>query len=129
MKALVVCLLLASLTSCSAFDPPEVKDCEDRLINSLKAPSTYKRISLANELITYEGPTVRRVDIQYDAQNSYGVPLRQVRTCRYSLKDNQPDLTNYTDTGDGMTEPERPVDNAAIEEQLRESNALLANAP
>lgn len=127
MKAMVTCLLFGSLASCSAFDPQEVKDCQARLIASLKAPSTYKRISLANEIVTYEGPALRKVEIIYDAQNSYGVPLRQTRTCRFPLKGSQPDLVNYTDTGDGMAEPEQPVDNAAIEAQLRELKAVPGN--
>lgn len=126
MKAWGVGLLLALLTSCSAFDPPEVKDCEDRLISSLKAPSTYRRIKASSFVIEDVKPPYQSVGIDYDAANSYGVPLRETRICQYPIKNGRIDLADYTDLGDGLTEPSRPVDNAAVAAILNEANANSA---
>lgn len=47
-------------------------ECEDAIKRTLKAPSTYRLISSSS------GPPY---DVEYDASNSYGVPLRSTGIC------------------------------------------------
>lgn len=51
--------------------------CDDAIKATLKAPSTYKR---ADYSLYSEGYPVNYT-ISYDAQNSYGVPLRDSGRC------------------------------------------------
>ena len=54
-----------------------VQLCDDEIKAQLKAPSTYKRIS-ADKSQTYGGTIVT---VEYEAQNSFGVPLREKHSC------------------------------------------------
>lgn len=63
--------------------------CEAGLKSLLKAPSTYKRITL------YDGyrPKKRtKIMIHYDAANAYGTPIRGIIECEYSGYDSNPFL-------------------------------------
>lgn len=51
--------------------------CDDAIKATLKAPSTYKRVDYS---LFSEGYPVNYT-ISYDAQNSYGVPLRDSGRC------------------------------------------------
>lgn len=75
----------AFLAGCSALEPTYVKRCEEELVRDLKAPSTYKRISLTNLPISDATTKYQSVSIEYDAQNSYGALIRGHRTCVYPL--------------------------------------------
>lgn len=53
-----------------------LSECEDAIKAQLKAPSTYERVDYQQA-----GPLLM---IQYDAQNSFGVPLRGSGVCNTS---------------------------------------------
>lgn len=52
----------------------DLRLCDEAIMATLKAPATYRRI---------EAPTFRRTSyrIVYDAENSFGVPLRSTGYC------------------------------------------------
>lgn len=112
------CLILAAgLTACTSQqqEATEIATqiCEDHIISELKAPSTYKRISVdpqfwkrppvdtmtsggrywglgsgqpfldPNDADLSDPSTALDIVISYDAQNSYGVPLRGERHCYF----------------------------------------------
>ncbi|ALJ14227.1 hypothetical protein [Sphingopyxis macrogoltabida] len=58
----------------------ELSMCEDAIKATLKAPSTYVRIEASGG---HDGMSHR---IEYDAQNSFGVPIRSYGYC--SIEDN-----------------------------------------
>lgn len=66
-----VCLIaLLLLVECS----PDLKRCDEAIHNKLKAPSTYKRVAQNGmEGLSYE--------IDFDAENSFGTPLRDKAHC------------------------------------------------
>lgn len=51
----------------------QLAKCEDAIMETLKAPSTYKRINASGVSGIY--------DIEYDAENSFGTPLRSKGIC------------------------------------------------
>jgi hypothetical protein len=59
------------------FDDPAIKGCEAALIQTLKSPSSYERISAQmNE---------NSAAILYDAQNAYGAIIRGGRECKFQF--------------------------------------------
>jgi hypothetical protein len=64
----VIAGVLALMAYFAWFWHPGLSQCEAAIAKSLKAPSTYKRISADGSGGSYE--------IEYDAANSFGVPLR-----------------------------------------------------
>lgn len=72
MKLLGTFLLAISLIGLGACDQvPE--ECDEAIQRTLKAPSTYDRIEAERSGGGYR--------IEYDAENSYGVPLRGQGYC------------------------------------------------
>lgn len=47
--------------------------CDDAIRRTLKAPSTYRRIDASDD--------GNLIEIEYDAENLFGVPLRSKGTC------------------------------------------------
>jgi hypothetical protein len=88
---IVGCLLA---TSCAKELPPEVRSCEAGLVTDLLAPSTYKRVDYTVSDIVVNKRPVREVTINYDAQNAFGAPLRQVKDCRFLLNGGEADIVN-----------------------------------
>lgn len=72
-------LILLAMFTLVACDSPGIRECEELIKDRLKAPSTYKRIS------AFSGKggvgAGRMVQIEYDAANSFGTPLRQTDFC------------------------------------------------
>ncbi len=74
------------LTGCSAFEAPEIADCEAGLLRTLKAPSTYKRIKASSTDLSGIGKRQQSVRLEYDAANGFGVPIRGDVICVYALR-------------------------------------------
>ena len=74
MKAVFALLLAIPASACS---DKHLAACENAIRSTLKAPSSYKRIS-AEDVGTR---TNRLIRIEYDASNSFGVPLRTKGDC------------------------------------------------
>ena len=66
--------LTVLLTGCSN---PALKACDTAIKKTLRAPSTYKRVSSTG----YSVDAVTTISIEYDADNSFGVPLRGKGLC------------------------------------------------
>lgn len=52
----------------------DLKLCDQAIQATLKAPATYKRVSASDDMGTF-------YRIEYDAENSFGVPLRGSGYC------------------------------------------------
>lgn len=119
MRNMLVALMCLPVAGCDFFDPPLVKICSQMLVERLKVPSSYRKIS--HQLIAepiekqnfvwslnekgIEGaereralavfddetkrPTQFTIVINYDAQNAFGAALRGTATCRYLSDDRQ----------------------------------------
>jgi hypothetical protein len=70
-------------------EPPGLLQCDQAIMATLKAPATYKRVSALGS----DTPWI----IEYDAENSFGVPLRGKGICRVSS-----DGAEWTDMTDLM---------------------------
>ena len=55
---------------------PGLADCEDAIKARLKAPATYKRVALQ--------PGDFRYEVDFDADNAFGTPIRDHATCTLS---------------------------------------------
>lgn len=92
---LAVCLLFgACVLSADEQETPEVwqegkagfevsRDCRERILESLKAPSTAKIHETFN---TYKGSNVYLVKFEVDAQNSFGAMIRSNFECKITEK-------------------------------------------
>ncbi|MCJ8158353.1 hypothetical protein [Sphingomonas sp. LaA6.9] len=74
-------------------DKPEIKICEDFILNKLRSPSTYKRIKASGIKVGEK----YSVTVEYDAANAYGAPIRDNQICVFGLKDGRPDTTKTYD--------------------------------
>lgn len=104
-------LMLAACDQIKLADPDEniIRKCESSVTSRLQAPSTYKRISASAEphkdfprsemekhakaidaepelktVLEHAPPTKApffTVRVEYDAQNAFGVPIRDTSTC------------------------------------------------
>lgn len=109
-RSLVAFGLLALLSGCSR---PEVESCEAYIKSGLKAPMSYRKISVrtfdsqpmhfadlraeaglthpkvgSNALLHNNDMVVRRdVFIDYDADNDSGVPIRSIDKCVFKIVD------------------------------------------
>lgn len=95
----IVAALAAALIGMFYFSPEQraLRACEDVLKDKLKAPATYHRVDY---LSSSDG---RSVSITYDAENSFGAPIRGVYFCSLDANfrvttDVAPDLP-LTDSG------------------------------
>lgn len=114
-----VAVALATLASGCSFDSPLVATCEKYVIDRLKAPSTYVRISASENVkqLTIkeylrkrlEIPSVQKLIkdtyttayeytafISYDAANSYGAPIRNTAMCTFLTLDKEAKPTEYS---------------------------------
>lgn len=109
---LVIALLV--LSGCTQYKD-EVVDCRNRIIDKLKAPSSYKEISAEDAFVEKDiddpelknlrvaidklneetgkepepKPPYQVVTIKYDAQNSFGAMIRGQGVCKYGMKGSQ----------------------------------------
>lgn len=117
MRVILAIAMVGSITSCARPVPPEVAQCEERLIGKLKAPSTYKKVKVDVTDINpsnpedIEHPKERWVTITYDAVNSYNAPIRGSEMCRYPLRGKEPDLANVLGDDDGLPSVDQMVTN------------------
>jgi len=125
MRVILVLFLL--IAGCAEYTPPEVRACEDYLMAKLKAPATYKRVGFSSAAT--DG--IQHVSIEYDAANSYGVPLRETQLCAFPIKDGQPDVAYRDHDRDIEIEADRLMDEAiALAERIEaEAEAKAAAAP
>jgi len=118
-----IALILAGYGAYQAympFDSAYVAGCEDYLKDGLKAPSTYKRID-ARETIAPISPArlkamggttldlpwetkywLHTVSISYEAENSFGVPIRSGDACVFSETGDEPDRSRPTKSSKAM---------------------------
>lgn len=61
-------------------DPPRLRFCQYAILETLKAPATYKRV----QAITTDSEELL---IQFDAANAYGTPIRGYASCRFGAED------------------------------------------
>jgi len=103
MRLALIALVAMALSGCGAFQSPEEQRCEAQLLDKLKSPASYKRVSSHVTDIDPDDPanlssvTERWVTIEYDAVNSFNAPLRGTEICRYPLKNGQADVWNSID--------------------------------
>lgn len=135
MAALVVA---AALGGCNLFDSNFVTACEGALLETLKSPSSYKRITvteqkrpitfaeywrgrplesesvrLFQEKMAKEPPTQHVALVEYDAANVYGALTRARSMCTYDTLSASPnDATKHLVRIDGKTITDRLVDDA-----------------
>lgn len=102
------------LTGCT---PAPVAACENALKDKLKAPSTYKRVDYTFFRNDGAKPPEASVSIDYDADNSYGAPLRDHEYCTYAL-DRSGDI-DWAATKRKQDAAEAEV-NAQVEKDLKE---------
>ena len=130
----------------SWFGSPMIAACEASLQERLKAPSTYRRISVGDEQVrnisfddyfkargedsaalkqilirtSKSQPIERSLLLEYDAANSFGVPLRSRVICSYAGRDRQdyPEMKESVRI-DGRTYTEWLVDQANRASALR----------
>ena len=98
------------------FDTAYVAGCEEYLKDGLKAPSTYKRIDV-RERVARITPTrlkeiggkplsvpwevkywLHTVSIFYEAENSFGTPIRYGEACAFVQTGSEPDTPRPTKT-------------------------------
>ena len=102
-------LIIGGLLLLAGCDKPDVKACEDFILDGLRSPSSYRRvaisvsetpiafeavrkISAAPELYTpstdfrmntAEPLIIRVVRVEFDAENAFGAALRSKTTCAF----------------------------------------------
>lgn len=112
MRIWSAALIALALAGC---DKPDVKACETFIKSGLKAPSTYRRVSVTERLQSFPNwtafrsetgserktllemmgqkepshPTIRIVAIEYDAANAFGVALRSGEVCAFEEGQNE----------------------------------------
>lgn len=87
LRLMIVSSMSLVTSACGALDSAQVQDCERQLLDKLKSPSSYKRVSASGIAIPAEGkhPRYYSVDIKYDADNSYGAAIRDTEICMYRI--------------------------------------------
>ena len=82
VRPLALALLIACLASCNSPTANALKGCEEGIQRRLKAPSTYKRVKYQGDVTAGSG----FLQIEYDAANSYNVPIIGTAHCFVSGK-------------------------------------------
>jgi hypothetical protein len=104
---------LALASGCD--DTPKRKEgatlaCEAYVKDGLKAPSTYSRVSASSNI---ESKELGSVSIEYDAENSYGVPLRGRQSCAFKLDEEgkwpEPWAANFAAEGSVLEKHTRSI--------------------
>jgi hypothetical protein len=87
-----------ALSGCQSAEDAAIEACSNSIKSDLKAPSTF---SIADQNVYYspaaplEGDAKSseyqylRLTISYDAENSYGAPLRSEQECDFLVKDGE----------------------------------------
>ena len=120
MRLVIMGFCLIALSGC---DKPEIKQCEEYIIAKLRAPSTDKRIEASGIRSPWDKPQRYMVQIEYDAANAYGTPIRSVQFCAFSLKGLGPDTSKYYDFDND------PQGKGLTREELRaRTDAIIADA-
>ena len=127
-------VLLAGALTTAACGKPEVSACEEFVKAGLSAPATYRRVTSEirvervswaqhleespgdrdNDLLKRAfdlGQDRRIVSLTYDAQNGFGVPIRNTMQCAFRLSEGK--LTDHN--------LEKAVQLAVAQRELRQS--------
>lgn len=106
MRALAAAGAALALVACGVTDSSQLKACEEQLLEKLKSPSSYKRIS-TDEMTLNAGkpPHYYSVSIEYDAANSYGALLRDTERCSFRLDEKGRATTEMFEPYAGLTDP------------------------
>lgn len=97
IRACLLALATGTIAACSG-QAEEIRDCEASLLRDLRSPSTYKRIKAETTRLTNKvGAEYQMVEIEYDAANAYGTPIRDTALCAYPVTgtDVRVDLTYF----------------------------------
>lgn len=86
MKIVFGLILIMLLSACGLTNPGQ-EVCENLILGKLKAPSTYE-LKNASAFIDISGKK-GWVNIEYDADNGFGVPIRDTQICTFYTKDGQ----------------------------------------
>ena len=79
MRVLSLFLAMLLLASCSGFDSEQTKECEQWLLQKVKSPGTYKRVS--SDQISHEG--YHSASIVFDSENGFGALIRSKAICQF----------------------------------------------
>lgn len=84
----IVILSLMLLAGCDVLQYKGLAQCEAAIKDQLRSPSTYKRIDVRDQLVVERGQglKVRRFEIDYDADNAFGAPIRADAVCEFEAK-------------------------------------------
>ncbi len=82
------------LAGCSQ-DPPEIRACEAYVKAFIDAPATYKRASASSFESVKDGQPIQSVTLNYDAANTFGVPVREMEFCKFALVRGKPVTRGY----------------------------------
>jgi hypothetical protein len=91
-RKIILSLVALILAGCEA---PQVKDCESKLLDRLKSPSSYKRVSADSFAVDTAKSPYQAVIIEYDAVNSFNAPLRDKEYCTYRIRDGRATLEEF----------------------------------
>ena len=98
MRYVSIIAMGLALSGCDTFTSGEelaAQACEAFIAEGLKAPTTYKRVSVANP--PHEaGKSFRYVALTYDADNAFGTPIRGGQVCAFKV---DPKTGEYPDGG------------------------------
>jgi len=115
-------LLMMFVAPACSVERPELSACEQEIISTLKAPSSYKRIKWsATEMNPSHpenllAPTEMWVTIEYDAVNAYNAPLRGHQLCRYQLSNGVANIAAPVDELNGFAPDDLSVNGSALDD-------------
>lgn len=94
MRWLLVALVAPGLVGCSAFDSEQMKECERWVLQQVKSPGKYKRVSA--DQISHEG--YHSTSIVFDSQNGFGALIRSKAICRFNDENGKPGEFNEAES-------------------------------
>ena len=86
MRAAIVLAAGLALSGCNA----AVEGCEDAILASLRAPSTYDRVDASSVPQPNAALPHYLVSVKYDAQNGFGAMIRSTTYCEVPMVDGKP---------------------------------------
>ena len=86
MRGLILFPILF-LVGCDGPSSEAIAACEVFVKERLRSPSTYERISADFSGVAFEseGKSVKLVQLEYDAANAYGTPIRNSQNCSFEV--------------------------------------------
>ena len=84
---LVLLALYLGLVGCNSPQSHAIKACEIFIKERLRSPSTYKKVrnDSIGPVFVSEGRNVKMINIEYDAANAFGTPIRGSQQCMFQV--------------------------------------------